>query len=397
MEEDHLYLDTARIGLISRGAALACNTVTNLANIDPRQIFDELAKFGEAEDPIIPHWQGQSEFRRSMLDCLNAGCEDRLLFASHSAALVKLVAKAIFLGSHSVFCTDLFWPRYKTVLSREAKRSSKQLTVMPIRDCLKFATKTDIVEKVAASFLKSNCEAIFLTGISSDGFKLPIDKIVERIEAEREIRFVAVDGAQEFAQGNHCSSCGVADIYLFSCHKWLGGYYPLSVGLYGKRRSRDFLEVTISRMIKSGAVEDPLLRFQHCLYSRDSCSLQETVNLLPLLSASGAINDLLASSESSEDLEITNDRNRNNISDAISQTNWAIVNDVPDISLHTRILTLRHPNGMNWPRQQFEASLRSNGIVCSTYENGDVRLSLPTCELSAGEVTRIGDCFNEIA
>lgn len=392
--EDLLYLDTARIGQISPSAALACSAVTKLANDDPRQIFDEVVKvFGDAENPSIPCWQGQSEFRRSMLECLNAGDEKRLIFASHSAALVKLVAQSIFLASSSVFCTDLIWPRYKTVLSRQAKRASKQLTVLPIRDFLKFASKANIVEKVATSFLESQCEAIYLTGVSSDGFKLPIDEIIERIEAEREIRFVAVDGSQEFAQGDHSNSCRVADIYLFSCHKWLGGYHPLSVGLYGNRRTRDYLEVTISRMIKIGAIEDPLLRFQH---GRNSCNLQETVNLLPLLSASGALNDLLASSKPLEEMETLNISNRNVICDAVSQTNWAIVNDVLDSGLHTRILTFRNPDGQAWPRYQFEASLRSRGIACSTYENGDVRLSLPDRELSAREVTRIGDFFHGI-
>ena len=389
---DSLYLDTARIGQISPSAALACNAVGEIAAKAPQRVFEEITKVTESESSIIPYWRGLSGFQKSMLDCFEASDENRFFLASNSAALVKSTAQAIFLSSRAVFCTDLIWPRYRSILNRAAEGWAKQLNVMPVRGWLKHASTAEIVEKIALAFIASGSDALFLTAISSDGFKLPIRQIVHCIQQKREIRFIAVDGAQEFAQCDHTENWGVADIYLFSSHKWLGGYHPLTMGLYGKRRSCDFLETTVARMVNNDSIEDPLLRFQESFRSGvlEAASPKETINILPILAASGALHDLLTHARSDNNINSLK-RNRESIAAIVESSEWNFVNDISEQDLQTQVATLQHKSGRSWSWHRTSKLFKANGIVCSAYDGGVARLSLPKRNLTSHELTRIGD------
>lgn len=388
-----LYLDTARIGQISHRAAAACCAATELANKDPGRIFCEVTKLDGKDSSAIPCWRGTSGLQKSVLECIGLGDQRHLLVANSSASIAKISARALFLTSTSVLCTDLIWPRYRSILKQEARRWSKELIALPIRDRLVGLSCSEICEAVTNAFLQAGCDSLFLTGVSSHGFRLPIEQIVSSVKAQAEVRFVAVDGSQEFAQIDHASSCRVADIYLFSGQKWLGTYHPIAFGLYGKPRSRDFIEVTLDRMIQAGEVEDTLLRFHQSLQSQRVDAFQETVSVMPLLAASGAVSDLLSRNRNPNSLQFCI-RNRAFISEIARRRNWSVVNNVPEEKLSTRMAMLRHPLGSSWPKKEFDSMLHRTKTVCSTFESGHVRLSLPNRLLTSEELSKIEECLS---
>jgi selenocysteine lyase/cysteine desulfurase len=77
---------------------------------------------------------------------------------------------------------------------------------------------------------------------------VPVQKIVFEIERSAEVRFVVVDGAQDFCHVGSDLSGDCADLYLAGSHKWLGGYNPLGLAFYGKSRLCGIIEMVLQDM-----------------------------------------------------------------------------------------------------------------------------------------------------
>jgi selenocysteine lyase/cysteine desulfurase len=84
---------------------------------------------------------------------------------------------------------------------------------------------------------------------------------------------------------NHC------DFFIAGCHKWLGTHHPLGLGLVGHPRSVDYIRETVFRFVRKRTIDDPLLRFTDQLENDRNSRSGETVNVTPLLSAQGAVDD----------------------------------------------------------------------------------------------------------
>ena len=135
------------------------------------------------------------------------------------------------------------------------------------------------------------CDGLFLTAVSNLGVRFPVSRIVRRLETSCEVRFVVVDGAQDFCHASADLRDEYCDFYLAGCHKWLRAYYLLGLGFYGRRRSQGFIETTLAQLTATGEIDDPLLRFVASLETGSSPGYSETVNLGPLFACLGAVAD----------------------------------------------------------------------------------------------------------
>ena len=72
---------------------------------------------------------------------------------------------------------------------------------------------------------------------------LTVGEIVRSIRRKAELRFVVIDAAQAFAHVPLDDCLSVSDFTIAGCHKWLQGYFPLGLALYGQQASRDFIDL----------------------------------------------------------------------------------------------------------------------------------------------------------
>lgn len=279
-----LYLDTARIGLMTPEARQSCDDATALAMRDPVRAFQEFRSNGNS--PVIRHWSGIHQLRNDILQQVAISTHNRLLTASNSASLLALASRCLFSLAENVMVTDLIWPNHLAGLEHERSRSSGEIAVARLRHAIIDGASIDsIISRIASKYTQYNCQAIYLTAVSSDGIRLPVDKIVSAISKVRPPRFIVVDGAQEFAHFDAVSSGPQVDLYMFGSHKWLGAYHPLSLATFGRFDSAAIILELLSRMTTVGEIKDPTLK----------CSLEErfeyreTISLLPFFSLAGAI------------------------------------------------------------------------------------------------------------
>ena len=153
-----------------------------------------------------------------------------------------------------------------------------------------------IIVRICSEFARSGCDGLFLTAVSSDGIRLPVERIVRELETANRVWFVVVDGAQDFCHSGADLRC--CDLYLTGAHKWLGAYHPLGIGLYGRRRTKGRIETVLAQMATSGDIDDPLLRFSDRLEAGLLGGLAETVSVASLFSCQGAVDDCLNSTHS---------------------------------------------------------------------------------------------------
>lgn len=179
-----------------------------------------------------------------------AGCPPSapVLLASRSAALLRFAVRFLFRPCRNVLATDLDWPAYKAVLLAEAGAAGRVVTEVPLRDDVMAGrlTEAELLDRVCQRFAAAGCDGLYLTAVSNLGVRVPVERIVRRLEARHTVRAVVVDGAQEFAQFPDPAAAGVCDLYLAGSHKWLSGYHPLGIAFYGRRRSRGRVDTMLA-------------------------------------------------------------------------------------------------------------------------------------------------------
>lgn len=173
------------------------------------------------------------------------------------------------------------WLPYRTILETEARRADRRMTLVSVRSMLASnqTTEEEVVEALKRRFHQSKCDGLFLTAVSHQGIRFPVEKVVRALESVREPRFVVIDGAQDFCHLPAELSNEFCDLYLAGSHKWLQGFHPMGLGFYGRHRSRARIETLLKLLLASGEIEDPLLRFTRQLETATLDADTETVNL----------------------------------------------------------------------------------------------------------------------
>lgn len=342
----------------------------------------------------LTDWTGVESLKASLQRL--AFCRSGLpvLLANRSAQLLKLAARTLFHPCRNVLTTDLDWPGYRDILLDECRRANRTLTVVPLRHAINIdgVGADEVVERVRGEYARHGCDGLFLTALSSDGVRLPVDKIVTTLEASHHVRFVVLDGAQDFCHaGANLRHC---DLYLTGAHKWLGACLPLGIGFYGRKRSKGRIETVMNHMIASGDLDDPLLRYSSLPGCDAPGQVAETVNLTPLFTCQGAATDAIsAATDTPSETLASRLQNLDDATTVALRAGWEPVIPVP--ALRSGILLLRPPNRAiaGVPPEVLRNSFRDLGVALSTYAQGMVRLSMPQNLWTEGERNTLGDAL----
>ncbi|MGH7193204.1 MAG: aminotransferase class V-fold PLP-dependent enzyme, partial [Candidatus Saccharimonadales bacterium] len=272
MQPTELYLDTARLGRMSRRARQAQVDFARLGSEEGGStFFERFLREGSgawpasarARYPGLICWQGVGSLKADLRTLAGSRPELPLLIVSRSSQLMRFAARLLFQRCRNVLTTDLGWPPYREILDREAARGGRTVTTLALREllCRDSAGIDEVIDAAKAKFVGAGCDGLFLTAVSHDGVRLPSEQVVKALEAIREVRSVVIDGAQDFCHASADLNHEYCDLYLAGCHKWLGAFHPMGLGFYGRRRSVGMVETLLGKLLASGELDDPLLRF----------------------------------------------------------------------------------------------------------------------------------------
>lgn len=387
MQATQLYLDTARLGRMSLQAQQAHMDFTRLAGEEGGSLFYERFLREGADDwspsircafPGLTCWRGLAALKEDLRTLTGADADLPVLMVNRSSQLMSFAARLLFQRCRNVLVTDLGWPPYRQILEREALRSGRKVTSVALTPLISDPQMTAdaVIRFIREAYQQSGCDGLFLTAVSHLGVQLPVEGIVRSIEATREVRFAAVDGAQDFCHTFGDLRTGACDLYLAGSHKWLRGFHPMGLGFYGRRSSKGLIETLLNHLIATRELDDPLLRFTTQLETAALDGESETVNLIPLFTCQGAVSDALQ--EDSLTLGGLRARKQN----AIQAAEWAQASGwhplLPAAPFQTGILLLQAERKQlsELTPQELRHRFALEGVALTAYEAGVVRLSM---------------------
>ncbi|MDC0935210.1 aminotransferase class V-fold PLP-dependent enzyme [Pirellulales bacterium] len=379
-----VYLDTARMGRVSPAAMVIQTDYLRFAAIRGcPEVLQDLLKLGGAawpeqrrrRYPALADWEGVGPLKARLRAILGARNDDSVLLTSRPRALMELASHLLFRKAETVLVSDVGWPSYHEILHSTASRLGRQVAEVPLREMIHSGVDTSAVsDAVAAAVRESGADSLFLPAISHDGIQLPIYEIVRAIARDREPRFFVVDGAQHTAHGAIRVRDMNCDFYLGGAHKWLRGLYPLGVGVYGRANSRQFIGTTVRELQATGMLGDPLLRLSGQLEADGLDGVTETVNISAMLSAHGAARDARAFGRRTATLGVQL-KNAEAVGDLARRAGWHVVRSAPPF--RSGIVLLKPQRDLAGDGARLRAAFESRGVVCSAYDSGHVRLSMP--------------------
>lgn len=405
--EDFLYLDTARVGRPSaKTIHAATDSLALAADEGGSAYFDRFLRSGltecpssmQARYPGLQSWRGITALKADLQTLAGGPTDLPVLLANRSAQLMQFAAWLFFPRCRNVLTCDLGWPAYQSLLAQHAARAAGQITLTPLREMVfgDRATAEEVVEAVVQKYLSHRCDGLFLPAVSNLGVRLPVERIVRRIEAVAKIRLVVVDGSQQFCHTAAELATDYCDLYLTGCHKWLSGHHPMDVGFYGRRRSREFVGNMLEKLIEAGFVDDPLLRFTEQLEDKRVENYTETVNLAGLFTCQAAVAEAHTSGVMTANLS-TRLATREFVSQIAAESGWQA--ERVDPALQTAILLVQAKR--NEVRQTDPVTLRfafrERGVGVTTYENGFVRLSMSSSFTQPQDLQRLSATFQALA
>lgn len=408
MDSTQLYLDTARLGRMSRHAQEAHFDFTRLAGEEGGSKFFErfLLEGSDAWSasvrtrfPGLACWRGIGPLKQSLRTLAGSSPALPVLTVNRTAQLMKFAARLLFQPCRNILVTDLGWPPYRTILDNEARRTGRVVTPLALRKSICGADigEDEVIDLVRDRFRDAGCDGLFLTAVSHDGFRLPVERLVRAVEAVREVRLVVIDGAQDFCHASADLSNKYCDLYLAGCHKWLQGFHAMGLGFYGRPQSRAMIETLLDHVLSTGEIDDPLLRFTSQLETAALNGDLETVNLIPLFTCQGAAVDALERALSlPASLEI---RTKNALQAASIAASCGWQSLLPAEPFRTGILLLQAEREVTRHRSPVELreAFANNGVALTSYDDGIVRLSSPAVEWQPQEIDRLQLALRSVA
>ena len=236
-----LYLDTARLGLMSRECPANPHRLRPvrggrgrfpvLRSVSQRR-HSQLGPLRFAGGfPPCRAWQGISHLKEALRRPGRCSAQWQVLLASRSAQLMKLAAELLFRLCRNVLVTDLTWPSYRLILDRAGGRAENQLTTLSLRKgILRAKLQSDeLVEQIVrsvssvAAAMVSSCRPSTISE-----FALPVERIVRAIKQRAEL---ALRGGGRcpgvLATSRSDLDEQYCDFLIAGCHKWLCAYHPL--------------------------------------------------------------------------------------------------------------------------------------------------------------------------
>ena len=214
-----LYLDTARLGRMCRGARLAEQDFGWLVGrLGSSLYLERFLTRGYGSLPArlrrtVPYlrcWPGAAQFRRIFGRSLHQPAGLPTYLFAQSFSLIRFAAECMFESANTVLTTDLAWPPYLDTLQQVAQLRNATLHVVRLRQMV-FDGSADIdaVSQVVTEAYRAHaCDGLFLSDISYLGVRMPVRQIINGV-ARYQRPFAAIDGAQAVA-----FSKGAVRIYL---------------------------------------------------------------------------------------------------------------------------------------------------------------------------------------
>jgi Aminotransferase class-V len=386
-----LYLDAARMGQMTPSAQWALHNFVRLAGEEGCTLyFERFLKEGfavwpaylQARFPGLRWWGGITELKTALTNYVGLTPETPTLLAGRSTNLLKLAARRLFHGGKSVLVADLVWPSYRRVLKRVARGTNGRIHLLPIRTrILRREISTErMVNIVVDRFLTGKCSGIFLPEVSHDGIRLPVNEITRAIRQHAPTSFVVVDGSQAFGQIALNLSQVPCDFYLSGCHKWLGSHLPLGIGFCPNPATQLDLNRTCNELLDCGNLDDPLLAFLQSVEAGRQRRFTETVNLSPLFTCRGAVEDQFIEGP-------LIGRYRRRLANAeltrrfARMTGWTPINPRQEFQSATILLRSNH-DSHEMTSSPLRERFHERGVALTCYDRGLIRLAMPCVPFS---------------
>ncbi|APZ96414.1 hypothetical protein [Fuerstiella marisgermanici] len=375
-----LYLDTARLGQMSPTALkMQCDFVRLMAE-DPSSLYTEQFLFeGVTATPEIPQrfpeltrWPGIEGLKQQLRQTFaeNTTSDTKVLLASRTTSLMQSgIRSLVAAGRRHLLLTDLTWPPYRKWIQSFARLRRIRLSLLPLRKRIwqQGFTADDVAREILKYVRRNRSDSLFLPAVTHTGIRLPLPTILRSLsDSSTNVRTV-IDASQAYGHINTGDWTHLADFTFGGCHKWVRAYLPLGVA-FARQQDRARLHRKI--------VHDPLLQF--CDATGTGGGPMETVNVVPLLTAHGAVKDLMPCSE------VSRFANAAQEFQPIHQRcpTWSVLS--PHRTLCSKIVLLQSesPSVRKLPNQQLRQLLAEHGISATTYGGGVVRISIPRSRLS---------------
>jgi hypothetical protein len=344
-------------------------------------------------------WKGVAGLKHSLRTLAGVHPDLPLLLAGRSAQLMKLAARLLFHPCENVLVADTGWPAYHAILERECRDRGRTITQVSLRDAIlrEQAAEDEVIALLRSAFRENHCDGLFLAAVSNEGVRLPVEQIVRTVRSCGQLRFVVVDGAQDFCHVYPDLRHECCDLYLAGAHKWLGAYYPLALGFYGRRGSQLVVETVLKCMTEDGCLDDPLLRFVSQLQGEALDGHAETVNLAPLFSCHGAIADAAGPGPAGPRSFMQRTDNAQRAAEASRGTGWSPLLPGPAFRSGILLFQAESREARQAPSQVLRERLHERGLALTAYGDGVIRLSMPSAPWSGSELELLRDALRKAA
>lgn len=383
-----LYLDTARLGLMSPTAQRLQSAFARLAG-DPHGLlyFREFLTRGyqgcpeawRSKLPDLDAWRGLDGLSRSVVTLTRAPVASEIVFASRSATLMRAAVTRLEQSCRRVLIVDLLWSPYRRILAKACRRSGIQVVVCPLRTAsLHGEEPGDVLAgRVFDTFVQTGCDGLALPLIDHRGVTLPVDRITHRLcEIRHRPACVVVDASQALGHVPIDLPSLDCDFLVAGAHKWVGGYHPLGIGVARQPSSQETLKLVDT---------DPLLRLSQEASGAARDRHGETAAILPLLTATGAMTDL-RSTPLKQRLSVRL-ANRRRLTKLLDDAGWRLMRR--GLERHGIVLA-KPPRGFRSSAGRIDRSpFVKRGVTVTSYPNGFIRFSLPHTPIGSTEACRL--------
>jgi selenocysteine lyase/cysteine desulfurase len=396
-----LYLDTARLGLMSPGAQLAARDFARLAGEGVSTLytqrflktgFERLDARLRRQLPGLASWRGLAGLHNSVRQLIRLPADAPIYFGSCSTALLRRTCSILCARCRNVLVADTLWPPYRQILAEECTRQGCRFAVVPIRDDILHGRLTagEAIGTLTQSYQRHGCDSILLSSISHDGIRFPVTPFLRHLREFGHVKLVVIDGAQELAHAPVDLKSGEIDVYLAGCHKWLGAHMPLGMCCLARPATSAGLAQDFQAADEASSGIDPLSVFLAWMQGRNlTASRSETVNLMPLVTTAAALDDLANSGTTLMESLSLRQTNAELVERLAARLGWVAPTTAPE--LRCGILLLQSTD--RWVRslkaEDLQARMDAANVTFTTYEDGLIRLSLPNRPLNGREIERI--------
>jgi selenocysteine lyase/cysteine desulfurase len=391
-----LYLDTARLGLMSTAAQRIGHEYSDLiATEGCSPCFEEFLWHGSdawssrrrSQFPMLATWNGVDEVKSGIRRL--AGFHDDLpvFLASRSCELFRIAARFLCRNAQRILTTDSEWPGYASILQQEVNGTNATVFAASTDDPVGFRS-CDLIDRLAHEWKTHSCDGLFVSAVNHLGRTIPLSDLLTALNPKPSC--VVVDGAQHLCHVPELLPDEI-DFYIAGGHKWLGSGLPIGIGVCGRNASVKKIETFLHQQFCEQAYDDPLLSLiESRRLSRATCC-GETVNVAPLLNchaAMSATSEFLLNGRRQLKKRVAN---AIEIHDSLSATTWKTVYEPAN-----GIIVARSTAATASPAA-IRLAFQKRGLAVSAFEGGFMRLSMPSTKLTGAQIRRIAETCQRLA